>query len=318
MLEALKFCVGSIAKKDFLPALTHFVIEDGHVRGFNGVMALSSPIDFDIACKPKADTLIKAISVCEDVIQLSLTPTGRLSVKSGLFKVLIPCVQDTTIHPHPQGEEVPIDGPVFFEGVKKLDPFMGTDASRLWANGILIREKSLFATNNIVLTQYWNGFDFGRPLVIPREAIKQIIRIGIPPTRAQLTETSLTLHYDGSGRWLRTQLYDASAWPNIQAILEGTAEFKTIDKSIFVALEKLRPSVQELGAVYFRGNKITTLPVDTDGAEHGVNSMLPAGKYNVDILASIESIAEMIDWSHYPKRCLFRGDRIRGAIIGLK
>ena len=40
VLSALKFVQGSVAKKDFVPALKHVVIENATVRGFNGVLAL--------------------------------------------------------------------------------------------------------------------------------------------------------------------------------------------------------------------------------------------------------------------------------------
>lgn len=73
MLTALKFCQGSIAKKDFLPALTHFRIEKGTVRGFNGMIALSSPINCDIDCTPEAIPLIKAIQNCKEAITLYMT-----------------------------------------------------------------------------------------------------------------------------------------------------------------------------------------------------------------------------------------------------
>ena len=76
MLTSLKFVQGAVAKKDFLPALTHFVIENGTVRGYNGMLALCSPIPFDIACKPKAESLVKAIANCNETVTLSLTQRG--------------------------------------------------------------------------------------------------------------------------------------------------------------------------------------------------------------------------------------------------
>ena len=73
MLNELKFVQGSVAKKDFLPALTHFAIADGKVRGYNGSIALCSPIPFDIVCNPKAEPLVRAIANCSDTVALALT-----------------------------------------------------------------------------------------------------------------------------------------------------------------------------------------------------------------------------------------------------
>lgn len=85
MLKELKFVQGAVAKKDLLPAMTHFAIEGGHVRSYNGTLALSSPIPFDIDCKPKAGPLVQAIANCNDTVTLSMTPAGKLRIQSGKF-----------------------------------------------------------------------------------------------------------------------------------------------------------------------------------------------------------------------------------------
>ena len=40
MLAELKFVQGAVAKKDFIPSLTHFEIKDGMIKGLNGSLAL--------------------------------------------------------------------------------------------------------------------------------------------------------------------------------------------------------------------------------------------------------------------------------------
>jgi hypothetical protein len=151
MLEDLRFVQGAVAKKDLLPALTHFVMENGTVRGFNGTIALCSKIAFDLACKPKAEPLIRAINNCRDTVQLSLTPAGRLSVKSGGFKAFVDCVDGETPHVLPTGKFCPLDGVALLAGLKAVQPFIGDDASRPWANGVLLKGPSMFATNNVIL-----------------------------------------------------------------------------------------------------------------------------------------------------------------------
>jgi len=44
MLKELRFVQGAVAKKDFVPAMTHFRIEKGTVRSFNGNLAICSPL----------------------------------------------------------------------------------------------------------------------------------------------------------------------------------------------------------------------------------------------------------------------------------
>jgi len=318
MLKSLKFCAGSVAKKDFVPALTHFVIERNTVRGFNGVLALCSPIPFDIACKPKADSLIKAIALCDETVQLTMTPAGRLSVRSGKFKAFIDCIQEETVHALPEGTIINFDGQALLDGIKTVAPFIGEDASRRWANGILVRDGSLFATNNIVLVQYWVGAKFPSVVNIPQPAIKEMLRINEAPLYAQMSENSITFHY-GENRWLRTQLYDSLGWPDIAKVLDRASEQKPIDLDIFKGLELLKPFVDKLGTIIFSEQHIRTHDGLGEGSEFDVSTLIAQeGRYNIEMLDLLKGRANTIDWGGYPGPCMFQGDKLRGAIIGMR
>jgi hypothetical protein len=318
MLSALKFCAGSVAKKEIVAALTHFAIEGGRVRGFNGTLALSSPIDFNISCKPKAETLIKAIANCEDTIQLALTPAGRLSIKSGVFKAFVDCFNnEETPHVEPEGDRVDFDGEAFFQGIKAVSPFIGADASRLWAQGILFKDKSLFATNNIILVQYWIGVAFPHVVNIPKPAIKEMLRINEPPIYCQIAENSITFHYEGE-RWLRTQLYNIE-WPNLSKILDAPSKQSAFDNDVFKALDVIKPFIDKMGSVYFKEGNVSTHEQADDGASYAVPSMVNEGRFNHTMLSLLEGSVETIDWSTWPAACCFTGckNRLRGAIIGM-
>ena len=318
MLKSLKFCIGSVAKKEFISSLTHFVIENGRVRGFNGIMALSSPIPFDIACKPKAETLIKAIGMCEDVVQLALTPAGRLSIKSAGFKAFVDCVQEDTPHAMPEGSVVNFDGEALLAGLKAVAPFIGDDASRRWANGVLIKDQSLFATNNVMLVQYWFGADFPKVINLPRAAVKEMLRIGEAPAYAQIAENSITFHYSGD-RWLRTQLYDIDAWPDLGKILNRDSCQLAFAEGLAKALVVIKPFVDKQGSVHYCNGQVTTHTDDSEGASFDVPSLIGVeGRYNIGMLELLCGAAKTIDWSGYPGPCLFQNDRLRGAIIGMR
>jgi len=316
MLAALKFVQGSVAKKDFIPALTHFSIKEGKVRGYNGALALCTPIPFDIACNPKAEPLIKAIGHCDDTVALSMTPAGRLSVKSGAFKALIDCVDGETPHVEPEGETVEVDGEALLLSLKVLEKFIGDDASRPWSNGILLKGQTAFATNNVTLVEYWTGATFTRPLCLPRAAVKEILRIGEPPESAQCTDSSITFHFAGD-RWLRTQLI-STEWPDLQKVLDKASTQQPIDARIFQALVKLKPFCDKFGRIFINEQGISTHENWAEGASYELQQEALEGLYNVDMLANLEGTAVSIDWSTYPAPCLFQGDRLRGAIIGMR
>lgn len=316
MLEDLRFVQGAVAKKDMLPALTHFVMENGTVRGFNGVLALCSKIAFDLACKPKADTLIRAINNCKDTVQLSLTPAGRLSVKSGGFKAFVDCVDGETPHVLPTGKFCKLDGVALITALKAVQPFIGEDASRPWANGVLLKGPSVFATNNVTLVEYWAGETLPIVVNLPRAAVKEILRINQPPIDAQYDDTSVTLHYEG-GRWLRTQLLPAD-WPDLAKVLDQPHNAQPLDTRLFEGLEVIKPFADKLNRVLFREDGMHTHTGEGEGASYAVENLAVDGAYNIDMLELLNGAAQTVDFTTYPKPCLFFGDRLRGAIIGMR
>jgi DNA polymerase III sliding clamp (beta) subunit (PCNA family) len=316
MLTSLKFVQGAIARKDLLPALTHFRIEKGTVRGYNGTLALCSPIPLDIECTPKAEPLVKAIGNCEETVQLSLTPTGKLSVRSGAFKAFVECVEGDTPHVEPEGELFDVDGIALLAAFKHIWPFIGNDASRPWSNGVLLRGESAFATNNVSLVEYWLGTTFPKVANVPRAAIKEMLRINEPPTSAQITETSITFHY-GASCWIRSQLF-AVDWPDLGKVLDRPSNMLPMDDRLFAALKKVKPFVDKNGRIFIGDGKVFTHRDEIDGASYEIPEMQWDGVYNIEILASLEGVATAIDWSSYPSPCIFSGDRLRGAIIGMR
>lgn len=316
MLKELKFVQGAVAKKDFLPAMTHFAIEGGHVRAYDGTIALSSPIPFDIDCKPKATQLVQAISNCNDTVTLSMTPAGKLRIQSGSFRAFVDCVHEDTPHALPEGNDLQIDGESLLGALKAVSPFIGDDASRPWSTGVLLRGGSAFATNNVCLVEYWIGSKFPKVINIPRAAVREILRINEAPTHAQHTENSLTLHYK-DGRWVRTQLYSAE-WPDLSRVLDRANNPESIDERIFEGLDTIRQFADKLGRVFFKDQALCTSESASEGAVYEVPGFLHEGVYAIEMLRLLNGVAEKIDFTSYPEPCIFYGNRIRGAIVGMR
>lgn len=315
LAKQLKFVQGAVAKKDFIASMTHFCIAGGHVRSFNGKMALGSPIDFNIDCVPKASQLVQAIANCNETVTLAMTPAGRLAVRSGKFKAFVECTTDATPHVQPEGEEVPLDGAAMLKAFETLMPFIGDDASRPWATGVLLQEQSAYATNNVTIVQYWLRARIPRVVNVPREAIKEMLRIGEAPTHAQLTNYSMTFHYTGN-RWLRTQLLDVK-WPDVDKIMDVPSNAQPMDPKLFEGLEMLRPFVDKFGRVHMRGGKLCTHTEDSEGASFDIE-LGAEGCYAIEMLRLLDGVATSIDWNGYPKPCMFFGDNLRGALVGLR
>ena len=318
MLKELKFVQGAVAKRDFVPAMTHFKIQDGFVRAYNGTLALCSPVAFDIDCIPRAEPLVKAIGNCEQTPALSMSANGKLRLQSGRYTAFIDCVEGETPHVEPKGEEVFFDGDVLLKAVELLLPFVGDDAARPWTNGLLLRDQSAFATNNVTLVEYWLGTPVPFVVNIPRVALREMLRINEPPTHAQIDPNSLTLHYT-DGRWIRTQLLETS-WPDLRKVLDQPSNPVPLNEELFKGLNAIKDASDAAGRVYIKNETLLTQPdLDVeDGARYEVPGIGIEGLYQLKMLSLLEGVATHADFTRYPNPALFFGDRLRGAIIGMR
>lgn len=315
MLDALRFVQGAVAKKDFVPALTHFRIADGTIYGYNGSIGLCCPIDLQLDIAPKALPFVKAIQTCKSTISLSMNSAGKLLVKSGSFKAQIECTTEPYPELKPEGDTVPVQEG-FLDALRVLAPFIAEDASRPWARGILFRGQSAFATNNVVLVEYWVGSTTPVEINVPENAVKELLRIGEDPTHLQVTPNSATFHYSGN-RWLRTQLLDLG-WPDLSKVLDRDANPQPFPEAFWEAIDDLKPFVDEVGRVFLSAGKVSTTSDASAGAESDVEGLAADACINHRFLSMIQPIAERVDWSLYPGPCLFVGDRLRGAIVGIR
>lgn len=320
MLDELKFVKGAVAAKDYVPALTHYRIADGRVSGFNGVLALSTPIDLDIVAMPKAAHFAKAIERLPDRegVVLNLTQAGRLAVKSGPFRAYVECWPEDEPYPgvEPKGEITPLPGGIL-PILARLAPFMGIDASRPWAMGILFTGQSAFVTNNVILLEQWLPIVFPSPINLPAVAVKEMLRIGKEPIAMQSEPNAITFHYENDA-WLRTSL-SSTEWPDLSAVLdrETTGQQRLAD-DFFDAVDRLDAFVEKgTGRIYITGNVLATSRDEGDGAQHEVPGFDGAGIFYLHQFKLLRGAAQTFDFTQWPKPCLFFGENLRGAMVGI-
>lgn len=319
MLDALKFVRGAVAKKSPLPVLTHFSIKDGLVKGYNGAITLCSPIPLNLDCQPKAEPFVRAIEKAEDTVHLAMTPAGKLTVKSGKFKAHVECSPEPFPDAQPSGQVYELKKSGLIDALKVLEPLIAEDASRPWARSILIKDGCLFATNNIILAQYWTGVETPKPIGISHMAVNELIRIKDEPIAIQVDgDNSITFLYENE-RWLKTQS-TTSGWPDMDRVLNRECQPEVINNEFFTALEGIAPFADKTRDVWFAKNGVTTSLDEQTGATVEVDGLASLGWYDIDMLLALKGVAETADFQLYPGPVLFFGKEgaLRGAIVGRK
>lgn len=317
LLASLKFCQGAVAKKDLIPGMTHFSIENGFIRSYNGHLALCSPIALDIDCKPNAQQFIKAIANCnsDHVVTISMTPAGRLRIQNGPYRALVDCLDEPTPHVLPEGDEIHFDGAQIRSAFENLLPFVGSDASRQWTNGVFLHGQSAYATNNVIICQFWLGTQIPLTLNVPSDAIREFLRVGEEPTHAQVTKNSITFHFTNS-RWIRSGLYEINP-DTIIKVLEGISGNPTpIHPQFFEGLRTIKAFTDKIGNVYFKDGELVTNLEEDIGAKFKLENFPYTGCYSLEMLELLEGVVEQIDWGAYPNPVVFHGGMLRGVLAG--
>lgn len=318
MLEAIKFVRGAVAKKDFVPELTHFLIKGRRITGYNGVIALSAPLDIDVEAMPKAGRFWLALQKCEEEPRIKMTDNGRLSIVSGKFRSFIECIdgQEAMAPAAPEGEQIDL-GPGFMEAITAVAPFQSTDASRPWAMGILLKGASVMATNNVVFVEYWHGHHMPFSMIIPTVAVNELLRINEEPLAVVSDGSSLTFHFT-HGRWLKTQLV-AAEWPEkaMDLLDQHSFEFSPNVPELFHALDQIKPFLDKSQYVFFTDIGIGTTRELSLGTHYEVEGIPPDQCYAYQVLDLLRE-AEQIDFTPFPKPCGFRAPKMRGMFLGLK
>lgn len=318
LVDTLNFIKGAVAKKDFVPVLTHVHIKDGYIQSYNGMVTLCSPIELALDCTPRADKFIKAIQTCKDTIQMSITPTGRLSIKSKGFKTLIECSQEPFPSIELAGERLPLPGEGFIAALKALEPLIAEDASRPWARGILFDGKTASATNNIIVAQLWLDFKFPTRINLPHAAVNELIRLKQEPIEMIVTENHVTFIYENE-RWLRSQLY-STKWPDLDGFFKNRVEGKAqpVPEGFYDSLREVAPFVDALYRVHISDGKVASSSDMDLATTSEVPNLRGEGIYNVTQLLLLEGIATKLNFDAWPAPAAFFGDRLRGSVVGMK
>lgn len=321
MIEILRFVRGAVADKDLIPVLTHFSFYGGRVQGTNGRLTIDAecPVELeDLECTVPAEQFLKAIDACggEPKSIKHDTEKETLVVTKGKFRVKLttrpldefPVVEPDSTRRVKQGDML---GPL-----RTLRHFIGEDASRPWACGVLLKDGYAYATNNIIVCRTpctWKG---KRAVNIPSEAVEELLRVDEEPTHTSMSENTVTFFYDDDS-WLRTQLLSAQ-WPDMDALCSARPR-KRIPEGLREAVQRLIPFCPDKNypLINFDGDTVKTDSGNNEASEGGFGDLHPS-TFHADMLQAVLDVATHLDLTKYPKACPFSGKNVAGAIVGIR
>lgn len=309
MKQAINFVRGAIAKNEAIPILTHIHVYDGRIQASNGRICIDTPCEelkgltFTLPVKD----FVRAIDVCETEPNLTVKE-NILTVKSGKFKATFSMLPEEypLIERAPEAQDINIK---ILPVLKRLQPFISTNANRPWSCGIFFDHTNAYATNNVVMLT--TPCDDMGVINLSEACVEELLRIGKEPEQLISTENQITFIYD-NGAWLRSNTL-STAWPDVSRFIPDKVKGFTVTATLREDVEKVALFASDSN-IQLGPDKICTL----NGATEIDGYNLPQSYFNAQHIKNVLKIANEIDFSSYPSPCPFMGDDVRGVIIGVK
>lgn len=316
LFQAIEFC-SCVSSKVGAVYETHIGIKNNWAIAFNGIVAAGAPIVEDIQCYPHTLLLVEALSKCDENFSLTQLDNNRLSIKSGKFKALVPCLDPSIMQEAiPDPQIVGITN-AFKEAVEAVGVLASENAQHVLTASVLMNGSTVISTNRLIVLEYWHGLDLPPNVPLPKEFVSALAKQKRNLTGFGFSSSSCTFYFEG-GYWLKTQLYSDS-WPDMNRILNLKGNLWPIDPNFYKALDAIEP-FSECGHVYFDTNLMMS-HAENNGASYECTGLPKGVVYSIKQLKIIKPFIKRVDFManglNDSSYCLiFEGDVARGIIAG--
>lgn len=287
--------------------MSHCQIGNGWAMAFDGAVAAGHRVAVDWFACPQTERFLAALERSTAGVSL-VVDEKAITVKSGRLTVRAPCLDTLPLIEHPGVSALPRGGEPqgLLDAIRKVLPLCKEGAVTVLESSIEIANGCATATNRIALLQAWHGVDLPR-MILPRAAaailLKQDGLTGIDASADKAT------FWFGPDKWLRFNLYDENAYPNINKVFDVQDNPQPLPKDFKEGVEALAPHVSEDGLICLGD----FMDVGGGAARFDVAIGRENTAIKAEMLKLMASVATSADFDA-AGRVIFYGDNIRGAL----
>jgi len=314
LLEALKFI--SVAQhSDGTPMQMHCRIAGGTVTGFDGGLAAGHYVDETLNVCPHTNTLIAALSKCKEAISITELDSGRLSIKSGKFRALVPCVPFSDIPGIEPDPPVATLTDALKTALAACLPLADDKADRPFKCSVLLQANTSVATNGHVIIEAWHGIDLPPNILLPKASANAIVKSDKPLKSFGFSANSATFYFE-DGSFIKSQLF-VDGYPKYELILDVASNPWPLPAGFYEALENVAPFTTD-NKIYFLDGKMSNGVKLENATTYDIEGIKPGLAFNLNYLKLIRPYAHSVHFEVNDRHLtLFFGDKVRGGIMGM-
>jgi len=329
VLDTLKLVAGATSEKDIIPVLKHFAFRGERVYATDGRITISAP------CIELASIITGTVDAQKLIAAFEIIGTGKweiikplddmthIKIKANNFLARIP-MGPIDAFPFTDEGAYQLKKIALLDVLRKLKPFIGTDASRPWSCGVYLGGAVAAATNNVTLAVCPSPLFLSHEIMLPVFAVDELIRIGEEPIGILQEDNriSFLLPYNAT----LSSVLVTEQWPKLPMELlkaiASDAQYRVIPKALAQAVEYLLPFCLDPKAplICFTERNVHTQEGEIQGRVDNVFShqgriALPC-RFRAEPLRSMLDVATHADFTKFP-RVPWKGVGIEGAIVGV-
>lgn len=310
LLDALKFI--SVAQhSDGTPMQMHCRIADGTIMAFEGGLMAGRYVDENLFACPHTNTFISALSKCEEAVSITQLDSGKLSVKSGKFRALVPCAPFETIPALQPDSPCGTLTDALKVALRAVLPLAEHGGSEPFTSAVLLQAQTVVTTNRFVLLEAWHGIDLPPNLLIPKASVEAVCKQTKSLKAFGYSSNSVTFFFEDDS-FIKTQLF-VDKFPDYKKLLDIESNAIDLPKGFYEAVDKVTPFSPD-GILHFSNNRVSSAILDADSSSHDIESMETVISLNANYLKIIKPHCARMHFNCTDKLSLFFGDNVRGAI----
>lgn len=295
---------------------TQIVFEGGRLSAFNGLLQYQAPsgLEKEERFAVSEKRLALALRSCGEDLKLSATKeflrlkNGPLSIKVRRIEEGIADFERITI-PKSAATQKAAE---LHAALRRIQPFISSDASRPWSVSVSVKKGYAWATNNLALVR------------TPVPGFKEEMRIPAPMVDFLCALPTLGYyHIDDKARLIFTHEKSlirspqgANEWPDTSKF------FAKMPKKLPEIPKEMAEAANTVGKFADRFTSLSKTQIESKQAametEYDIDFSKGKGQYSAKLLTLILAHATHADFSFYPEPIFFKGDKLEGTAVGMR
>lgn len=314
LIAALKFI--SAAQKKVGTVQQQFCAISGNwIVASNETLTIGSKIPEDLIACPHSYQLLDALQKCGPELNITQLTENTLSIKSGDFRALIPCVNFAELQlSGPDPETVKIDNKV----QKALDAVMplATEGGKFaYLAGVLLKSGSAVSTNGSAILECWHGAQLPGQYLIPKASAAAIGKCDKTLTGFGCSPNSITFYYEDES-FIKAQLF-AEEFVNYEPLFKQDINVWQLPEEFFKAVHAVE-SFNNSNTIFFKEGAIASSNTPELATTYKVEGLPEGMAFNSKFLTMLEHAIEKVCFDKESDSMYFFKDNMRGILKSMR